>query len=64
MIKKTSMRATIQAMNPGEVITIGFGEYAHSSIRTCISLLGLEYGRKYSCHADRKLGEYQVIRIS
>lgn len=64
MIKKVSMRATLAAMNPGEMVEIPASFRGYTYVRNCACLLGTDYpGRKYSVHMDRERKSYQVTRV-
>lgn len=63
MVSVISMRATLKAMEVGEVVRIPLGTRGYNSVRNCASLLAGELGRKYSVNIDRQSAESKVTRV-
>ena len=64
MVQKTSMRATLTQMKPGEVVGISIHERKYNYIRNCGTNLGVALGRKYSARFDREAGVVYVTRTA
>lgn len=64
MVTKTSMRATIVAMDKDDVITISLSERGYNSIRNCASNVGVMMARKYSVSLNREANECKVTRTA
>ncbi len=62
MVTKVSMRATIMAMEPKEVIVLPLQNWGYNSIRNCACNVGISLSRKYSVHLDREAQACKVIR--
>ena len=62
MITKPSLRATLMAMDPGQVERIPVRLFKHASVRNCACNLGFDLMRRYSVHLDRPGGCYFVTR--
>lgn len=62
MISNISVRGTLRAMEPNQVVEIPFGMRSYSYIYSCASMLGMEMNRKYSVHVDRQGGHYKITR--
>lgn len=63
MIEKPSLRATLRAMEPGDVERIPLGMFTHASVRNCACNLGYDLLRKYSVHMDRTAQVYTITRV-
>ena len=64
MVTKTSMRATIIAMEKDDIITISLQDRGYNSIRNCASNVGVMMARKYSVRLNREANECKVPRTA
>lgn len=62
MITKPSLRATLLAMELGDVEHIPSDMYSGATVRNCASNLGYDLLRKFSVHVDRTARCYTVTR--
>lgn len=63
MINKPILRATIVAMEPGQVVRVPEAMFTANSVRNTCSNLGYQLLRKYSVHLDRAARVTEVTRI-
>ena len=62
MITKPSLRATLQAMELGDIENIPCEMYSGATVRNCASNLGFDLLRKFNVHLDRAARCYTVTR--
>lgn len=62
MNEKEPVMTQIRAMEVGEVLTMPLGSRSVLSVRSNLSILGLDLGRKYTSHINRKDNLLEITR--
>lgn len=63
MVQKTSIRATLIALDKGQKTLIPMDICREAYIRQCASLLK-KLNRRYEVHVNHEAASYEVVRIS
>lgn len=63
MISKPSLRATLLAMELGDVEQIPSEMYSGATVRNCASNVGYDLLRKFKVHLDRQARCFEVTRL-
>lgn len=64
VLTRVNLRGTMRAMEVGESFQVSASVAQSSVVRNAASLVGLDYGRKYSVSYNRPLAYFTVTRVA
>ena len=64
VLTRVNLRGTMRAMEVGDTFRVDAAVAQSSVVRNAASLVGLDYGRKYSVSYNRALAYFTVTRTA
>ena len=64
VLTRVNLRGTMRAMEVGDTFQVDAAVAQSSVVRNAASLVGLDYGRKYSVSYNRALAYFTVTRTA